>query len=413
MNKNQNTKEITIIIGAGIGGLTAALTMAMRKDNNFNKNSFEIYERRKDICKIGGNITLFPNAVRILKELGCIEELYRYGWIVEKATFVDSNLKLIAIREIGNREIYGEHTIAIQRADLIRIMHRRLGDLNKKVNFNTELKIDFDKTNNKYLIADGSSSVNRAILEPDFKRIFQNIIYYGGYINCDEEYLIKVSKFLNLNNFNQTIIINNSSFMGLSVIKNDDNKLGLHWYTYLKSENPLNQIEIDLKKKSLNISEVLEVHNNLHKIVIELINNTNKLIIANIYETMPTSNCIDDCYILFGDSAHNINPLSGQGAGMAIEDGFIYGLIMSRYNRENINPDIKKIFEKRKKRILKIQSKSRRSSKISKFILPESLIYLRNLFLKISILMLPNKLKNSTFFYNSYDELRKLNINYE
>lgn len=95
------------IIGAGIGGLTAALTLAMRKDNKKGNNYFEIYEKQNSISKVGGNITLFPNAVRILKELGCLEGLYRYGWVVKKATFVDSNLKFIANREIGNRHIYG------------------------------------------------------------------------------------------------------------------------------------------------------------------------------------------------------------------------------------------------------------------------------------------------------------------
>ena len=398
------------IIGAGIGGLTAAITLAIRHPNEIGY--FEIFEKYSKPHNLGGTITLFPNAVRVLKELGCLGDLYENGWIVDNAKFLDSKLGIVVNREIGNKLKYGENTIAIRRNILQEILLKRLRNLGRDVIYNFNYKIDDNNHpyQTKLLIADGSGSPNRILIDPKFKRDFQGLIYYGGYINYDDNFLNKIRETFYLEKFNQTIILNNKSFFGLSAFKNENKKIGLHWYTYLNANEPLKKTKIDQMRSQIDCSDVLSAHSNLNYLIAEMILKTNDLIISNIYESLPKNNCISRRYIFIGDSAHNINPLSGQGAGMAIEDAFIYSLVMSRNNHKNLDEDLKKIYQQRIKRVIKIQSKSRRSSKLSRLNPPNFIMNIRNKIFMLLNILTSNRKKNSAFYYNFYDELKRLGI---
>jgi salicylate hydroxylase len=61
------------IIGAGIGGLTAAVAL--------RRAGFEphIYEQAPELTEVGGGINLGPNAVRVLYRLGLGPGLDRVG----------------------------------------------------------------------------------------------------------------------------------------------------------------------------------------------------------------------------------------------------------------------------------------------------------------------------------------------
>ena len=57
------------IVGAGIGGLTAALTL---KKSGHNPT---IYEKSELLSELGAGVQLSPNANRVLKYLGIMEDL--------------------------------------------------------------------------------------------------------------------------------------------------------------------------------------------------------------------------------------------------------------------------------------------------------------------------------------------------
>ena len=71
------------IIGAGIGGLTAALCLARR--------GFEvdIIERAEALTEVGAGLQLSPNASRILIGLGLLAKLERYWSEPEHIGLVD------------------------------------------------------------------------------------------------------------------------------------------------------------------------------------------------------------------------------------------------------------------------------------------------------------------------------------
>lgn len=107
------TKVITII-GAGIGGLTAALALQRRG------LKVQVFERAKEIREIGAGITVSPNARRALRNLeidhalevcsSCAQEMnicnYATGQVLHKN--YDSSVV----------EKYGFHVLQVHRADL-------------------------------------------------------------------------------------------------------------------------------------------------------------------------------------------------------------------------------------------------------------------------------------------------------
>ncbi len=72
MSAADRTRPITII-GAGIGGLTAALALACR---GF---SVEIFERSSQMQEVGAGLQLSPNALRVLGRLGLMNDLLVHG----------------------------------------------------------------------------------------------------------------------------------------------------------------------------------------------------------------------------------------------------------------------------------------------------------------------------------------------
>src|SRR5258707_1450090 len=62
-----------IVIGAGIGGLSAALTLG--------RSGFEVqlFEQASELREVGAGVQISPNATRILHRLGLEEPLRRFG----------------------------------------------------------------------------------------------------------------------------------------------------------------------------------------------------------------------------------------------------------------------------------------------------------------------------------------------
>jgi 2-polyprenyl-6-methoxyphenol hydroxylase and related FAD-dependent oxidoreductases len=111
-----------IIVGAGIGGLTAAI--AMRRDDV----EAVVFERANDVqaVQLGGGIHLWHNGMRGLQQVGIAEQVQALGGhdaVVERAEFSTAKGKLLANWPIAalEREV-GAPTIGIVRPDLHRVL---------------------------------------------------------------------------------------------------------------------------------------------------------------------------------------------------------------------------------------------------------------------------------------------------
>src|SRR5205823_13789765 len=107
------------VVGGGIGGLTAALSLRQAGCE------VEVYEQAPALTQIGGGINMGPNAARILLRLGLSEGFLREG-VRPRSThqrrWDDGRTLQRAPLNPQCEQLYGAPHITIHRADLLAVI---------------------------------------------------------------------------------------------------------------------------------------------------------------------------------------------------------------------------------------------------------------------------------------------------
>jgi 3-hydroxybenzoate 6-monooxygenase len=105
----------TLIVGGGIGGLSAALCLAHRG------GAVAVLERSKSFAEVGAGIQLAPNATRILERLGVLEMILPLAVLPRRLVLADA----LDSRELTSLELtdfparYGGPYLVLHRNDLL------------------------------------------------------------------------------------------------------------------------------------------------------------------------------------------------------------------------------------------------------------------------------------------------------
>lgn len=112
-----------LIIGAGIGGLATALAL---QQAGFG---VRVFEQAKQIREVGAGLTLWPNAVRVLQELGLaglVQQLAKPPTSTQAGFYTMQGKQLVQLPPQAVEEQCGGPTIAIHRAELQAALRERL-----------------------------------------------------------------------------------------------------------------------------------------------------------------------------------------------------------------------------------------------------------------------------------------------
>jgi 2-polyprenyl-6-methoxyphenol hydroxylase-like FAD-dependent oxidoreductase len=102
-----------IIIGGGIGGLCAAISL--RRIGL----SVTVYEQAEELLTVGAGLTIWANAIKALRKLGVADEVVKAGSKIERGELRTADGRVLSRSHPGElEERFGEPTIAIHRADL-------------------------------------------------------------------------------------------------------------------------------------------------------------------------------------------------------------------------------------------------------------------------------------------------------
>src|SRR5690242_21833857 len=107
------------VIGGGIGGLTAALSL---RQAGFET---DLYEQAPALTHIGGGINMGPNAARLLIRLGLGEGLLREGVrpaSTHQRRWDDRRTLQLAPLNPPCEELYGGPHVALHRAALLHVV---------------------------------------------------------------------------------------------------------------------------------------------------------------------------------------------------------------------------------------------------------------------------------------------------
>lgn len=304
--------ETVNIIGAGIGGLTTALTLKQKGLN------VKIFESSAEIKPVGAGIILANNAMQVLKKLGIQDKIEKAGNKISFMKITDTQLKNISIVNLTEYEKkYGVHNVAIHRGELQKILANEIGYDNIilakrlcKIEKAEIFKLTFEDNTtieSKIVIgADGLKSVVRNQLFGKSTLRNANQICWRGVCKTDLP-----QKYHNE--------LNEAWGKGkrFGFVKISDKKV--YWYALANSKN--------IKTDEVNLSEFFS---DFHIDILNIISATTKeqIIVSDIVDLKPINKWQNQNVCLIGDAAHATTPNLGQGACQAIEDAYILGRLL-------------------------------------------------------------------------------------
>ena len=180
-----------IVVGGGIGGLTAALAL---RQAGFE---VDVYEQAPELTQIGGGINMGPNAVRILRRLGLAAGLDREGvrpLFTHQRRWQDGRTLQRARLNPLCEELYGAPHITIHRADLLDVIasgfpaerihlgHRLVGVEDKGDRIEARFENGARITADILIGADGINSSVRAALFGEEAPVFAGCVAYRGLV---------------------------------------------------------------------------------------------------------------------------------------------------------------------------------------------------------------------------------------
>ncbi|KAI9665653.1 MAG: hypothetical protein M1821_003587 [Bathelium mastoideum] len=103
-----------VIIGAGLAGLTLALSL------HAEGIPCSVYDLRVPTRRAGGALMLAPNALRVLDSLDLYADLKPQGWNFERLDFKTEDLQTVGSYDFGIPTKHGYHALRIYRDVLLR-----------------------------------------------------------------------------------------------------------------------------------------------------------------------------------------------------------------------------------------------------------------------------------------------------
>ncbi|MBB2685759.1 UNVERIFIED_ORG: salicylate hydroxylase [Rhizobium etli] len=309
--------EHAAIIGAGISGLTAALSLSRRGISS------EIFEQADELTEVGAGLQLSPNASRILADLDILDGLSKIWLEPESIRLISgSSLRQLAAVPAGKfaRQRWGApygvlHRTTLQKALLAAVEANPLCRLHLGMRMDAG-PVPSQRPADVVIGADGVWSKLRQSIAGSPSPRFSGNIAYRFTIAEDE-----APGFLD-----RTSV---SAFLGGSA----------HLVSYpLKETGSFNMVAItagNIASQTWQSEPTTEQRAQLRSrlagwnaAIVSLLERQRKLTFWPLFET--TSGAWQDGRaVLIGDAAHAMMPFAAQGAAMAIEDAYELAAFLS------------------------------------------------------------------------------------
>lgn len=309
------------IIGAGIGGLSAALAL--------RGHDIYIFEKRSTFEPLGTGIGIGSNAMLALANIGLADWVKEYGHPLYIQKFLDTNGRLLNTMDFGEfKRRYGQENITIHRGDL----HQVLYDACPKVNLvfnkkcltvqqqNNEVYVSFeDGTTDHFdllIAADGIYSKIRETLHPHISPQYAGYTCWRGIADQPA----------GLEQHTSVELWGTGKRVGYAPLANGS----FYWFACINARQD------DLFYKGLSQREVAYLFSDFPKEVQEFIRSTPDAAFLHhdLYDIAPPDSYVQGRILLLGDAAHATTPNMGQGAGQAIEDAVTLGSLIDRFSLE-------------------------------------------------------------------------------
>jgi FAD-dependent urate hydroxylase len=318
-----NLKKYNIaIVGGGIGGLCAALSLQQ------TGHTVNLYEAAYELKPLGAGLGVGSNSLQALTKMGVGQDILNKGNILNKITFhKHSGQRLNEINFAHLSEKFGVENITIHRAHLQSVLLDNLFPgtvhLNKKC-------IDFSQTSQGVSLRfeDGDFTQTDLVVAADgihsfFRKKLLNQAHerYAGY-TCWRAVVTVEPKVLQPDISTETWG-ENGRFGVVPLAQKQ-----VYWFACINAKRN------DKVKANYTVKDLASIFKDYHSPIPELILLTKNedLIHDDILDIQPISQFIFQNVILLGDAAHATTPNMGQGAGQSMEDALYLSNCIAHYH---------------------------------------------------------------------------------
>jgi len=368
-------KRKIAIIGGGIAGLTFARCIS-------DDYEIHIFEKKQEFGEVGAAISVFPNALCVMDEIGLLDNILNTSGKFENV-YLKTDKGNILSKSTPKSDY---PVICIHRANLHKIL---LTDINAHLHIDSGVKelTNLDNGQVEIILENGKSSVFDAVIGADgiHSIVRKNIINDGAPIFRGYNIWRGVVK-TNFDIGYASETYGKGQRVGIVPIK--DGVYGW-WATY--NEEFLKDDEPEGTKQKLK-----RLFGNWHYPIPELIENTENILKNSLSDRNPHKGWTSGNITLIGDAAHPTTPNLGQGGCMAIEGAYLLAKCINKYG---LSTKAYEIYEKHQfPRSQEIINESLKLGKIGQISNP-ILITLRNLFFKIIPSSIAMKMIDKYFSY--------------
>ena len=321
------SEKLTVaIVGAGIGGISAALCLLE------GGIDVHVYEQSQALGEVGAGLQIGPNASRILARLGLIEALSRTSVsakaLLQRRWEDGSTLLRIPLAEVAERAFGAPH-FHVLRADLLAVLvgalpPERLHLGQRFVHcqpLGERVQLEFEGGGHALadalVGADGlRSRVRQALAGPDQPR-FTGCVAYRGLIPAERLSALRLDDTMQIWLGPQRHLVHyfvaGRSLLNFVAITDQGTWSGESWSDRASTE------------------DVLREYQGWHEQVRAILAEASDPFVWALCDRPPLAKWSSGCVTLLGDACHPMLPSFGQGASQAIEDGAtLAGCLLAR-----------------------------------------------------------------------------------
>lgn len=313
-------KKRAIVIGAGIGGLTAAIAL--------QRIGYEtaVYERSADIRFVGAGLGIGANAVQALERLDLARPVLEAGRALSELRIVTAGGKtLLRTDSLAVRERYGIDNVTIYRPALLRILLEALGAEHVRAG-KACVRWTEDAEGVEATFADGSTDRGELLVAADgIQSLFRQTLLpgskprYAGY-TCwravvEDDPALRFSR----EAFTETW----GRRGRVGIVPLADGRL--YWFACV------NAPPRDEAMATWTADDLQRHFAAYHAPIPQLLTHSRSasLLWNDIVDVPPPYRFAFGRIALLGDAAHAMTPNMGQGAGQAIEDAVVLARVLA------------------------------------------------------------------------------------
>ena len=367
------------IVGAGIGGLTAAALLIEQG------HDVSVFEKEDTVSELGAGIGIGGNVIEKLNGYDLAKGLKNIGQVIDMMEVRDDKDKLLSKLKLKKNTV----NLTMSRQSLLEVIKSYVpdsaiftnhnvtgienGDLKVTLQFSEQTSQSFDLC----ISADGIHSNIRQAIVPNSKPIYQGYAVFRGLVDDIDLKDNNVAKefWSTKGRVGIVPLLNNQAYWFISIsAKAHDYKVHAFAKPHLQARfnHFPNEVRQILDKQS-----------------------ETDILLHDMYDLNPLKSFVYQRVVLLGDAAHAMTPNMGQGAGQAMEDAIVLANCMQSYDFDLALERYNKLRVKHTKKIVKRSRKiGKTAQRTNKFV-----VKARNKIAKI----LPDRLlSNQTkFIYKS------------